>query len=229
MVVITQKIKELFIKKGISPNKILVAPDGVDIEMFDVRCSTFEARERLGLPRDGKIVLYAGHLYKWKGVQTLAEASQYLPGNTETYFVGGTREDIKKFKIRNSKLKINVVGDKPHYEIPYWLKAADVLVLPNSGKEDISRVWTSPLKMFEYMASKRPIVASNLPSIQEILNGRNAVLVEPDSPEKLAAGIKEILENYQLAEKISADAFKDVQGYSWSKRVKNILWSFQKN
>ena len=222
--VLTQKLKESFLAKGIMPNKILIAPDGIDLEMFDIQCSMSEARQKLGLPQDKKIVLYSGHLYEWKGAQTLAGASQYLPGGTEVYFVGGTTEDVRKFEIRNSKFEtVHVVGYRQYGEIPYWLKAADVLVLPNSGQEDISKYWTSPLKMFEYMAAQRPIVAVALPSIREILNSKNSILVESDNPKELAMGINEALENRQLSDKISIKAFQDVQQYTWQARVKKIL------
>jgi len=223
LVVITQKLKELFVGRGTSPEKILVAPDGVDIEMFDIRISMQEARGKLSLPQNKKIVLYTGHLYQWKGVYVLAEATQYLPEDVEVYLVGGTVEDIHKFKIQNSRYKIHVVGHRPYSEIPLWLKAADVLVLPNSAKEEISKHWTSPLKMFEYMASGRPIVASNLPSIKEILNKENAVLVERDDPQALALGIKRALEDKSLSDKILKRAFSDVQQYSWQKRAEKIL------
>ena len=73
------------------------------------------------------------------------------------------------------------------------------------------------------MASKRPIVASDLPSIREILNEENAVLVEPNNPEALAEGIKKILQNPELADKISKQAFRDVQNYTWQKRAQKIL------
>lgn len=116
-----------------------------------------------------------------------------------------------------------MVGHRPHQEIPYWLKAADVLVLPNSAKEKISRFYTSPLKLFEYMASGTPIVASDLPSIREVLNEKNAVLVKPDSPEFLTAGIMKVLENPYLSDKISKQAFQDVQNYTWEKRAEKIL------
>ena len=223
IVVITQKLKESFVSRGISPDKILVAPDGVDLDKFQIPTTKLQIRERLGLPQDKKIVLYAGHLYQWKGAQTLADASQYLPADAEVYFVGGTTEDVRKFKIQNSKFEINVVGHRPYPEIPYWLKAADVLVLPNSGKEEISVSWTSPMKMFEYMVARRPIVASDLPSLREVLNEENAFLVKPDDAEALAKGIKEILEDSQLAENLANKAFQDVQKYSWAKRVENIL------
>jgi len=220
-----EELKRLF---KIGDEKILVAPNGVDIKEFDIQYSKFEARRKLNLSQDKKIILYTGHLYGWKGVQSLAEASQYLPGNIEVYFIGGTKEDIKDFKVRYSRPNIHIIGHRPHSEIPYWLKVADVLVLPNTAKENISKYWTSPLKLFEYMASKRPIIASDLPSIREILNESNAILVEPDDPEELARGIQKVLESQELAEKISAKAFQDVQQYTWQKRAAKILKFIQK-
>ena len=77
--------------------------------------------------------------------------------------------------------------------------------------------------MFEYMASKTPIVASDLPSIREILNEENAVLVEPDNVQALSLGILEVLKNKRLSDKISFRAFQDVQKYAWQKRAENIL------
>jgi glycosyltransferase involved in cell wall biosynthesis len=225
IVVITQKLKDLFMEKGIPSRKILVVPDGVDFEKFNVRETREQCRSNLNLPPDKKIVLYTGHLYEWKGAQVLAEASQYLSKDVEIYFVGGTNEDIKKFKeFKEFKgFKIQVVGHIPHSEIPYWLKAADVLVLPNSGKQEISKHWTSPLKLFEYMAANKPIVASDLPSIREILNEKNSVLVKPDDSKELAKGITRALKDKILAEKISARAYENVKEYTWDKRVKKIL------
>jgi glycosyltransferase involved in cell wall biosynthesis len=227
IVVITQKLKDLFVKRGIVENKILVAPDAVDLEKFDIKETRIECRKKLNLPLNKKIVLYTGHLYEWKGAQTLAETSQYLPEEVKIYFIGGTEKDKKEFEIRNLKLGINVVGHRPYSEIPYWLKAADVLVLPNSGKEEISKYWTSPIKMFEYMASKRPIVTSDLPSIREILNENNAILVEPDNSQALAEGIKKAIENQVMAQEIALWAFRDVQEYTWQKRARKILKVFK--
>jgi len=219
IIVITKKLKEFFIQNGISKNKILVASDGVDLEKFNINISKEEARKKLNLPFHKKIVLYTGHLYKWKGAQALAQAVKFLEKDVLVVFVGGTKKDVKKFKIQNSKFKILIVGHRPHQEIPFWLKSADVLVLPNSAKMEISKNWTSPMKMFEYMASKKPIVASNLPSIKEVLNNDNAILVRSDDPKSLADGIKKALNNDNVSQK----AFKDVQKYAWTKRTEKIL------
>lgn len=222
IVVITQKLKDLLIERGLSSDKILVVPDGVDLVSFDIEDTQEECRKKLNLSQNKKMILYTGHLYEWKGAQTLAESSQFLPTETAIYFVGGTQKDINRFKARYSNFQLCIVGHRPYNEIPYWLKAADILVLPNSSKEEISKYWTSPMKVFEYMAAKRPIIASNLPSIREILNEENAILVKPDSPEALARGIRKTLQNPEISIKLSTKAFADVQNYTWQKRVEKI-------
>jgi len=223
IVVITKELKNLFVKHGISAEKILIAPDSVDLEQFNIKESKEECRNKLTLPLEKKIVLYSGHLYKWKGVDVLAEASKFLAKHIEIYFIGGTEKHIKDFQNKYLNSNIKVIGHRPYSEIPYWLKSADILILPNSAKQEISKHWTSPIKLFEYMASKRPIIASDLPSIREILNKNNAFLVEPDSPKKLAEAIKNALENSIFCDKLSKQAFKDVQAYTWQKRTQNIL------
>jgi glycosyltransferase involved in cell wall biosynthesis len=215
--------KEIKEELKISSKKIFYYPDGVDLKKFNIKISKEKAREKLNLPLDKKIVLYVGHLYDWKGVQVLAEASEYLNENTEVFFVGGTEKDIKDFKEKNKKFKnVLIVGHKSRSEVVYWQKSADVLILPNSAKSKVSMYYTSPMKLFEYMAAKRPIVASDLPSIRDILNKENSVLVEADNPEELAEGINEILRNRVLDDKISEQAFRDVKNYTWEKRARNI-------
>jgi glycosyltransferase involved in cell wall biosynthesis len=223
-VVITEGLRDLFIEKGIKKEKIIVAPDGVDLEEFNISLSKGECREKLNLPLNKKIVLYTGHLYKWKGVDVLAEATEFLSENINVYFVGGIDEDVERFKNRYGDIKnIKIIGRRSHKEIPYWLKSADILILPNSSKEDISKYWTSPLKLFEYMASGTPIIASDLPSIREILNNSNAALVSPDSPEKLSGVINKIINDEDLCFKISGQAHQDIKKYTWEKRAIKIL------
>jgi len=107
--------------------------------------------------------------------------------------------------------------------IPKYLKSADVLVLPNSAKSTISLLYTSPMKLFEYMASCRPIIASDLPALREILNSKNSFLVAPDNARSLADGIRKILGDNDLAETISDQAAHDVLQYTWQKRASFIL------
>jgi glycosyltransferase involved in cell wall biosynthesis len=230
IIVLTNFIKDKLVESGILPAKILVAPDGVALERFNVKESQIECRQKLNLPLDKKIVLYTGHLYEWKGAAVLLAAArnfQFLISNFQNVlfvFVGGTEEDIEKFKKGASGLNnVLVVGHRPYTEIPYWLKAADVLILPNSAREKISQFYTSPLKLFEYLAAGKPIVASDLPSIREILNENNSILVKPDNPESLAKGINLALQKPDFSVKIAKQARQEVKEYSWQKRAQKIL------
>lgn len=215
-----RRLHELF---KIDQSKILYEPNAVDIKKFDTDISKSDARDRLSLPYDKKIAVYTGHLYTWKGVDILAEASKNLPENTITVFVGGTDIDVLKFKKKYSEIKnILIVGNRPHKEIPLWQKAADVLVLPNTEKEDISKYYTSPMKLFEYMASKRPIIASRIPSITEILNDKNAILISPDNSKILSDTIIKVCNDFER-EGIINRAYDDVREHSWQKRARRIL------
>ncbi len=231
IITISQGLKNELVKLGLNENKILVASDGVDLEKFKNinHPQPFlekEGRQRLNLPADKKIILYAGHLYNWKGVQILADASKFLDKNILIVFVGGTDFDIKNFKNKNQDLikenKILILGYKKPESIPKYLKSADILVLPNSAK-NIKSSWTSPLKLFEYMASNVPIIASDLVSIKEVLNKNNAIFFKPDDSKDLAEKIKNLLQNQDLSVKISTQALKDVQNYTWQKRAQKII------
>lgn len=226
IIVITEGLKQSLIKKEIREEKILVAPDGIKLKDFEIEKSKDECRKDLGLPMNKKIILYTGHLYKWKGVETLASASKFLDRNILIVIVGGIKwylSDFKKFVEKNNLENVLVLGHKDYGQIPFYLKAADCLVLTGTKESEISREHTSPMKMFEYMASLRPIVASELPSFKEILNENNCIFVEPDNSESMAINIKKALNDIGLAEEISEQAYKDVQNYTWENRAKKIL------
>mgnify|MGYP001568114426 FL=1 len=236
IITITEGLKDFYARNGTAREKIFVAPDGVDLEKFTINLNKEECRERFSLPQNKKIIMYTGHLYDWKGSDILLEAArEFESKNSESeslfVFVGGTKKDIEIFKSKAESVKlsnIKILGHKPHYDIPYYLKAADVLVLPNRGDNDISRRYTSPMKLFEYMASGNPIVASDLPSIREILNETNAVLVKPDDSKELANGVIKVLRDDDLSGKISKQALENIKEYTWQKRADKII-SFIKN
>lgn len=222
IVAITGGLRDLYVSWD--AKNILVSPDGVNLEQFQIRETKGEARKKLGLPMAESIVMYTGHLYSWKGADVLAEAVGKLGADVRVVFVGGIEKDVVSFKSKFGHIKnIMILGNKPHQDIPLFLRAADVLIVPNSAKEKISRLYTSPMKLFEYMASGTPIVATRLPSLLEVLNEKNSVLVNPDSPEDMARGINTMFSDVEHAATLSKQALMDVQQYSWGKRAKAIL------
>jgi glycosyltransferase involved in cell wall biosynthesis len=226
LVVITQRLKELYVAAGVPAERVLVAPDGVDLARFEDLPSREEARRQLVLPMESRVVCYTGHLFEWKGIYVLADAALHLP-DVLFLIVGGMAEDRERlwtYFARQSIENVRLIDHLPPVEVPAYLRAADVLVLPSSAREAISREYTSPLKMFEYMASGTPIVATNLPSTREILHdGENAVLVEPDDPEALAQGLRQVLEMPDRGRRLAAQAHQDVAAFTWKRRAANIL------
>lgn len=228
LIVISRGIKEVLVRLGVPAGKILVSPDAVDLEQFDIKLTKETIREQLGLSQDNKIVLYTGHFYDWKGADTLARAIEFLPSNILVYLVGGTKEDIKRFQTKYQFQNLKIIGWQPPVVIPLWLKAADILILPNSAKEKIGAEYTSPLKLFEYVASGIPIVASNLPAIKEILDSETALFFEADNPQDLADKIKQSLDDYGLSLRRAKSATVKVKEYTWLNRAAGIL-SFIRN
>jgi glycosyltransferase involved in cell wall biosynthesis len=226
MVVITRKLGQAYEAKGVPIKKILVAPDSVDSKLLSIALAKTQVRQELSIPQDKRVIGYTGHLYPWKGVHVAAQAMKTLPDNYLLYIVGGTPEDIENFKkyINDNLIQnVIVVGYVAPKQVPKYLAAADILVLPNTSADDMSRLYTSPLKLFEYMATRRPIVASDLPSIREILNEQNAMLVKPDDPLALAEGIEKVIRNTGFGEELAKKAFQDVQKYTWDKRAEKVL------
>jgi len=218
------KIARLHELYRMGQEKILYEPNAVDLHDFDILDTKEEARKKLGLSLHKKIVVYTGHLYGWKGVDTLAEAALLLPKEYLVIFVGGTDADVLRFRGKyDSDERIMIVGNRKHDEIPLWQKAADTLVLPNTAKEKISKYYTSPMKLFEYMASKRPVVVTDIPSIREIADEKNALIVPADDPKEMAAGLLRAIQDEQRAKEASGNAYRYVLEHTWKERAKRIL------
>lgn len=223
IVAITEGLKRDLVAAGVSESRIVVAPDGVDLDDFAHPEPKAQARARLGIAQNAKAAFYIGILDAWKGTETLYAAAQLLAPEVQTVIIGGfpaEREELVK-----AHPQVRFLGFKPYRELPDNQQAADVLVLPNSGREAISAKYTSPLKLFTYMASGIPIVASDLPSLREVLSEKNAYLVRPDDPEALAAGIREALAHPEEALARATQARSDVARYSWKARAEAILKS----
>jgi glycosyltransferase involved in cell wall biosynthesis len=231
-----EKYKELF---GVNDEKILVARNGINIEKFDIKEKKQIYREEFNLPVNKKIIGYVGRLEtlgQGKGADILIQAIKIIEKDKNDVllcFVGGPIKRIRQYqdfakKIGLEQKNIIFVNQVKHKLIPRYLKSFDILVMPFPRTEHYI-YYMSPLKLFEYMASKIPIIASDLPSVREILNEQNSVLVEPDNPERLSQGIRKILEDDGLAEKISNQAFQDVQKYTWQKRAEQILGFVKEN
>ena len=206
----------------------ITATNGVELADFENLGSKIELRKKLELPLDKKIAMYVGHLYGWKGVDTILRAATFLKEEKNILFVvvGGDEGEQKEFtaKIKEEGIEnLLSLGHKPKKEIPKYLESADILLLPNSAKSEESVKYTSPIKMFEYLASGIPVIASDLPSLREVLHEKNSLLVKPDNPEALSEGIEKLLNDTAFSEALARQAHRDAEKYTWDEYAKKIL------
>lgn len=223
IVTISQALKDSLVRKYcLKKDNVFVAHDGVFLKDFDLVDTNKDTLKEKYLKKDKKdfICFYWGSLTAGKGVDLILESAKELK-SIEFVFVGGLEDQIKDWQSKYSNLKnISFLGIKPHENMPYFTKGADLLILPNTKKLSYWE-FTSPLKMFEYMASKVPILSSNLGSISEVLNEKNSILFKDQKD--LVLKISQARDNYQEALKKSNQAFEDVKEYDWKKRIENIL------
>jgi len=222
----TLKMHRIAERYHVSPRRMLHQQNAVDAGMFSIGLSKAEARVALGLPAGRTVALYTGHLFGWKGVDTFAEAAAYLPQDTWIYFVGGTPEDRAALREHVARLRlprIEFVPHQPHKTMPLYLRAADVLVLPNTAKEEASRVETSPVKLFEYLASGTPVVASDLPSIRDIVSEREVFFAAPDDARSFAGAIAVALANPEAAAGRAEAGRAIAARNSWEARARSIM------
>jgi glycosyltransferase involved in cell wall biosynthesis len=180
-----------------------------------------------------RTVVYAGQLYRWKGVDALLEAMAKLPEARLTVLGGrGSSDDSADADLRACRQRARELGiaDRvdfrgfvPHAEVRRTIAGAGAAVLPLPDNL-MARYFTSPLKLFDYMAAGTPIVASDLPTVGEVLtDGDNALLVPPEDPDALAAAIRRLLVNPGLADRLRRTAYDQVRSYTWDARAARII------
>jgi glycosyltransferase involved in cell wall biosynthesis len=112
---------------------------------------------------------------------------------------------------------------RPATEVPLWIRACDVVTIPWPWTE-FSAFFTSPLKMFEYMAAGVPILATDLPALREILrHGENAWLVKPGDPRALSDGMALLLKNKELGSRLASEARLAVTRHTWQARAEALV------
>jgi len=225
LVTITQALKDRYVSDfgtAMAP-RIHVLPDAADPVVHDDPAS---ADTMAGPPTVG----YVGSFLPGKGAEQVLRIATLMP-DVHFVLVGGPNKAIANQTV---PANVHLTGELPHAAAMQLMASFVVALLPNQarvivsgGTVDIGR-WTSPLKLFEYMAAGRPIVASRLPVLEEVLaDGLNALLVDPSAPDDWAVQIRRLIDDPMLAQQLAMTAHRDfVQKYSWTARAMRMAEIF---
>ncbi len=232
LITISTTLKEEFIKMGIAEEKILVLEDAVELDKYNsIKKSKIELKKLLNLPTNKKIIMYTGSIIEGRGIDTILDSANFLEDkNLIFYIIGGSAKDIKKWeyykKRKKKEIEVKFLEFIENRKIPLYHKAADILLAPYSIK--CSTVdWMSPIKLFEYMASKVPIIASDVKRIKEICKNHECLFFNHDNPHDLAKKIKEIISNEDLRRILIENSYNSVKNYTYKKRCQKIIDFFE--
>jgi glycosyltransferase involved in cell wall biosynthesis len=223
VLVVSNNARQHLIDAGADHERVRMIPNGVDPARF-----TDAVPRRLGFAEGSFVVAFCGLFYRWHGVSTLAEAFVRLRAThpeAKLLLIGQGEEEAR---VRSILEAGGVQGDcllagmVPREEVPRYLAAADAVVSPHS---DLRNFIGSPIKIFEYMASGKPIVASRLAQLAEILTDEEtALLVPPGDPIALAAALERLIGDPDLGRRLGACAQHQAQArHSWDARLEAIL------
>jgi glycosyltransferase involved in cell wall biosynthesis len=242
---ISEPLRDELIDRGIPSERVAWYPNCVDPNKFDPQ--EFDAaarratRRKLGAGEDDFVLVFIGTFGPWHGAEVFAHAAARLAEDREWMrknrvrfaFIGDgkTRAECAGIIAKSPAASHAVfTGLVPQHEAPAFLHAADAFVSPHVPNADGSRFFGSPTKLFEYMAMERPIVASALDQIGEVLaDGRTAIMVKPGDAAELAQGLRKAVEDRDLGRRLARAARTEaLEKYTWTTHVQKILSALQR-
>jgi len=234
VVVVSEPLKRDLVAWGIDGKKILVNPNGIDPQKFDPEIAKDQRakklKQELGLKNDEVIVGFTGTFGVWHGIPQLTEAIDDIMNKqpfSNVHFLlvgdGQLRSDMEK-QVGHYE-KVTFTGQVPYSDIQYYLAICDIFVSPHNPQIDGKEFFGSPTKLYEYMAMRKGIVASNLGQIGQVLeDGKTALLVEPGDVEALVDGILRLLRDKELRENLGWNARrKAIAEHTWKQNVEKVI------
>jgi len=207
----------------------ITAPDGVDLNRYAALPFTGQARQELGL-QDRFTVGYTGHLYSGRGIEFILDLATRLP-EVNFLLAGGEPDSVQHWRglaAQRQLTNLTLTGFISNTELPRYQAACEILLMPYrrhiaaSSGGDIGR-YLSPMKLFEYLACGRVILSSDLPVFREVLNSTNAILLPPEDHDAWVEAIQIGLQFPEQYARLSEQAQRDAQQYTWTARVQKIL------
>ncbi|MDO8183822.1 MAG: glycosyltransferase [bacterium] len=196
--------------------RLKILPNGVDLARF------------ANLPpktKNTKTALYLGHLYNWKGIRVILAAAAAAP-DIKFKIAGGPEREKEALKLEVEKRRLNnveFIGVISPDAVPACLATADVLIYSASANSIEAKFYTSPIKLFEYLAAGRPVVVADLPSVREVVSEQEVAFYSAGDGLALAAAFRNILQDQPAAARRVVAGRELIKNYTWDKRAEKLL------
>lgn len=222
LVVISEALKDLYVSRFDVADRIVVCHDAASVP---------KGTPTGDLPwpscRDTLQIGYTGHLHPGRGIDIIIECARRLP-QYDFHVIGGDDKDILHWR-KQASANLSFHGFVEPGLISSVCRHCDVLMMPYQTNLALpytranTSAWMSPMKLFEYMASRKAIIASDLPVLREVLDERMAVLVPPADTDRWAEAIKRC-EDGQFRDSLAHNAYEAfLKDYTWEKRAKKVI------
>ncbi len=222
---INDKLRDYVIKLGAAPEGTQVLRAGISTESFDPSLNGEVIRNQYRLRKEDIILFFMGWLYNFSGLKEVALQLAKTKNNRLKLLIvgeGDAYNELQQIRQRyNLHDRLILTGQKPYQEIPGFIAASDICLLPAYATEKIMQD-NVPIKMYEYMAMKKPVIATRLPGVMKEFGEDNGI-VYVDKPEDVTAKVIELVNNGRL-EQLGIRAKRFVQRYSWD----NITDEFER-
>jgi len=217
IIAINDMLKDYYIRNmGADPSKTYLVRGGIDTQRFNPSINRFQIRENYGINNGDTVLFFMGWLYTFSGLKEVASSLLKYHGEPEIKLLIVGRGDLYEWLLR---LKMNGLNDRlilvdwqPYEKIPQFLAASDICLLPAYNNNVMRNI--VPIKMYEYMACGKPVIATKLPGIMKEFGERNGV-VYVDRPSDVLEKAIELAKNREVMNEIGIKAAKYVQKYNW--------------
>jgi len=228
--VINEELKRYAINMGAQSDKVHVVRAGIDTERFNPNVNGNAMRQKIGISNADVVLFFMGWLYRFSGLREVALELAKLKDECPNFRLlivgeGDLYHELQQIKKDYGLKQVILVGRQPYEIIPEYIAASDVCLLPAYNNEVMRNI--VPIKMYEYMACGKPVIATRLPGIMKEF-GNNGVIYVDKPTEVLMKAIK-LYNGNKAIKKWGAGARNFVEKYSWEKITddfEHILKSF---
>ena len=223
IITISEVLRRRWIAVGTPEEKILSLHDGIDAEFFAQRVSRSTSRSQLNLP-DSPLVLYAGSLYENRTIDWFVSLAKDVP-DLLVLVIGGDKHEAENWSEKTAEIaNLNFMPRKTRPDLLEYLYGADVLVFSMSRSTRTFDI-CSPLKIFEYMAAGKVVVAPDLDNLREVLQPEFAELYEIDRYSSFLSAIKAAVARQRTSDWKAGEAGRTaaLAEYSWNHRANLAL------